>query len=393
MSALKLHSGGMSPTTRLSVSPLSLAAYITWAAVSYAVWHDAGAWTGLKGTPARAIAAVLLLIFLASNLMLNQLTKAPSELHRRSLAAALAIQVTATFCLFGMGSQSTSPVLLIIIAAEFMLSLESRVAWMLLICLNAAFYAVLVVVWKAENPFYVLSLYGGFQAFAALTAGSMKKAQTIAENLRLANAELLTTRALLAESARDGERLRVSRELHDVAGHKLTALSLNLELLRKESRSPPRELNFAFELSQEILSDIRAVVSNLRHHDGIDLQEALTRLISMFPTPEVSLQLQQGLRVSGTERAEALLRCAQEALTNAARHADAAHAYVSLTEDAQHVVLSIEDDGRFEGSLELGNGLTGLKERIESVHGSILIDRGPYGGCRIVARIPRHDPA
>ena len=382
----------MSATTRFSVSPLSVAAYITWAAVGYAVWHDAGAWIGLAGIPARAIAAALLLIFLVSNLLLNQFTNAISALHRRGMVAVvLTVQVAATFCLLCMGPQSTSPVLLIIIAAEFMLSLEPRAAWILLVCLNAAFYAVLVVVWKADNPFYVLSLYGGFQAFAALTAGSMKKAQNVAEHLRLTNAELLATRALLAESARDGERLRVSRELHDVAGHKLTALSLNLELLRKESRSPPpRELNLAFELSQEILSDIRAVVSNLRHHDGIDLQEALTRLIAMFPTPVVSLRLQKGLRVSGTERAEALLRCAQEALPNAARHADAAHAYVTLTEDAHHVMLNIEDDGRFAGSLNFGNGLTGLKERIESIHGSIFIDRGSYGGCRMVARIPRH---
>jgi signal transduction histidine kinase len=382
----------MCATTRLYVSPLSVAAYVTWAAVSYAVWHDAGVWTGLEGIPARDIVAVLLLIFLVGILVITRLTGPILARDRRGLVTvALIGQVIATFGLFGLGASSTAPVLLIIIAAEFMLRLEFRVAWLLLVCLNVAFCAVLVVIWKASDPFYVLSLYGGFQAFAALTAGSMKKAQSVAESLRLSNAELLATRALLAESARDGERLRVSRELHDVVGHKLTALSLNLEILSKESRSPPpRELNLALELSREILSDIRAVVSNLRHHDGIDLQEALTRLISMFPTPEVFLELQQGLRVSGTERAQALLRCAQEALTNAARHANATHAYVSLTEDAHHVMLSIDDDGRFEGSLELGNGLTGLKERIESIHGSISIDRGTHGGCRIMARIPRH---
>jgi signal transduction histidine kinase len=383
----------MFATTRFSVSTLSIAAYVTWAAVGYAVWHDAGGWPAFEGIPARDVAAVLLLIFLVSYFALNQWTDAISALHRGGfVTVALICQVIATFCLFGIGAQSTSPVLLIIIAVEFALRLKPQVAWMLLVCLNVAFYVVLVVAWKADNPFYVLSLYGAFQAFAALTAGSMRKAQTVAENLRLTNAELLAARALLAESARDGERLRVSRELHDVAGHKLTALSLNLEFLRNESRSPPpRELNLAFELSQEILSDIRAVVSNLRRHDGIDLQEALTRLISVFPTPEVSLHLQQGLRVSGTERAEALLRCAQEALTNAARHANALHAYVSLTEDVQHVMLSIEDDGSFDGSLKLGNGLTGLKERMESIHGSIVIDRGSFGGCRLIARIPRHE--
>jgi signal transduction histidine kinase len=278
------------------------------------------------------------------------------------------------------------------VAAEVVLRTGPRVGWIVLLLVNGAFYGVLVDLWHADNPVFAACLYGGFQLFAALTVDSMKRAQIAAAELRLSNAELLATRSLLAESARDGERLRVSRELHDVVGHKLSALSLNLEMLHVDSSTPARrELRLARELSQEILSDIRGVVSSLRDHDGIDLQEALTRLTSMFPAPAISLHLQPGLRVAGTQRAEALLRCAQEALANVARHARAAHAEVSLSEDPTHVSLTVEDDGSFAGELNPGNGLTGLKERIESLRGTVTIDRGARGGCRVVARLPRLD--
>jgi signal transduction histidine kinase len=383
----------MLPTIRRTGSPLSIAAYITWAAVSYAVWQHAAALAAVAGFAARDLATGSLLIFLGAIVLLNRLANTPSSSHSRRrafLVVGLSVQVIATFALLYLGALSTSPVLLIIVAAEAMIWLDARAGWILLICLNAAFYVLLVIL-KVDNPVFLVALYGGFQLFAALTAGSMKQAQRAAETLRLTNAELLATRALLAESARDGERLRMSRELHDLAGHKLTALSLNLEVLRTGADAPPKsELDLAWELSQEVLSDIRGVVSNLRAHDGIDLEQALARLTTVFPRPKVSLRLEKGLRIQGTDGAEALLRCAQEGLANSARHGGAANAYVSLTEDSNHVSLVVEDDGEFLGSFNAGNGLKGLEERIESLRGSLVIDRGPRGGCRLVARIPKH---
>lgn len=381
----------MPPRPDSIVSPLSIAAYVTWAAVSYAVWQESGTWAAFGGIPARGIATVSLLIFLAATVLLS-LPSRTTTVRPGFMSAVLAVQILATFCVLGLGPQSTSPVLLIVVAAEVVLRTGPRVGWIVLLLVNGAFYGVLVDLWHADNPVFAACLYGGFQLFAALTVDSMKRAQIAAAELRLSNAELLATRSLLAESARDGERLRVSRELHDVVGHKLSALSLNLEMLHVDSSTPARrELRLARELSQEILSDIRGVVSSLRDHDGIDLQEALTRLTSMFPAPAISLHLQPGLRVAGTQRAEALLRCAQEALANVARHARAAHAEVSLSEDPTHVSLTVEDDGSFAGELNPGNGLTGLKERIESLRGTVTIDRGARGGCRVVARLPRLD--
>ncbi|MEL2266475.1 histidine kinase, partial [Klebsiella pneumoniae] len=81
------------------------------------------------------------------------------------------------------------------------------------------------------------------------------------DDLARVNADLLATRALLADSARDAERLRLARELHDVAGHKLTAMRLNLRALAADPVLAGREgLVLAEQLSGELLADIRQVV-------------------------------------------------------------------------------------------------------------------------------------
>ncbi|MGH8455864.1 MAG: ATP-binding protein, partial [Stenotrophobium sp.] len=80
-------------------------------------------------------------------------------------------------------------------------------------------------------------------------------------------------------------------------------------------------------------------------------------------------------------RAEALLRCAQEGLTNALRHADAATVRVSLRQEAAGVVLTVEDDGRGRvAQVRAGNGLRGIRERLEEAGGHLeLRDRAPSG--------------
>lgn len=225
-----------------------------------------------------------------------------------------------------------------------------------------------------------------------MTASSLKRAEAAAANLRSVNAELLATRSLLSESARDGERLRVSRELHDVAGHKLTALALNIEVLRQDSEKGRRELERAGRLSTELLADLRNVVSSLRRDDGLDVREVLHRVAEVFPRPIVHLQI-DAVRMVGAERAEALVRTAQEALTNAARHAAADNVWLSLRRCDREIELVVEDDGKFSGQYTVGNGLAGMRERLELLGGMLEAGAGPRGGFRIVARLVREQPA
>jgi signal transduction histidine kinase len=102
-----------------------------------------------------------------------------------------------------------------------------RQAIVLLIAVNLAMAGVFAFLWRSPATLQLLMIYAGFQLFAAVAAHAMRRAQAAAGELREVNAKLLATQSLLAESARESERLRLSRELHDVSGHKLTALKIN----------------------------------------------------------------------------------------------------------------------------------------------------------------------
>jgi signal transduction histidine kinase len=89
---------------------------------------------------------------------------------------------------------------------------------------------------------------------------------------RRLNSELRATRALLAESTRIAERMRIARELHDLIGHHLTALSLNLEVASHLSNEAASEhVRKAQSTARLLLADVREAVSELRQDDAIDL--------------------------------------------------------------------------------------------------------------------------
>src|SRR5262249_2260838 len=127
--------------------------------------------------------------------------------------------------------------------------------------------------------------YVAFELFAAFVTRAAYAAQESRRDVLRVNRELRAARALVAEGARTQERLRLSRELHDVAGHKLTALKLQLSLaLRTQADAAPGALRHCLMLADELLSDIRTVVSALRQQDTIDLQTALLALNPAVPS-------------------------------------------------------------------------------------------------------------
>ncbi len=367
-------------------SALNLAAYVTLAAVTFGVWQDAARWPPVGPVDARLAVVGLIGLFLAAFVSCTRDGEHPG--WRRILA--IGVMIVSALALLLLGTSGTSAILLIILAAVLTSALPPRTAWAVLAAVNVVFLAILLLRWRFESPLVAFLVYGGFQAFAGLASGAVARAEAIAGELRQVNAGLLATRSLLAESARDGERLRMSRELHDVAGHKLTALKLNLEVLARDlAGSPRRELEVSRQLAAELLDDVRSVVSQLRRDDGLDLGEALERLAEPFPRPRVHLEVDPLARAADAGQAEALVRAAQEGLTNAARHARAGNVWLSLGARDGALELVIEDDGSFGGSHAPGHGLTGMRERLESVGGTLETGRGARGGFRLAARVPR----
>ncbi len=112
------------------------------------------------------------------------------------------------------------------------------------------------------------------------------------DELRRVNSELRATQSLLAENTRIAERVRIARELHDLVGHHLTALTLNLEVVTHLVDGKVLEhVQQAHSLARLLLADVREVVSDMRQDDMVNLADALHTLTEGVPKPRIHLDL------------------------------------------------------------------------------------------------------
>ena len=365
-------------------SPLSIAAYVTWLAIIADVIDFPALLAGDPRQLAGAVALAGMLALFVVRAWRDPAADCRDQAWNTLLQGALVVGAEALLL------QGQVSVLLIIVAAQLVLLLPvvQAVAWLVLF--NAAFVAI----WLSNGASLLDAVLWsvpvmGFQAFAGLIGHYAGMSDRQREHLAAVNAELLATRELLEESARSGERLKLSRELHDVAGHKLTALKLNLARLARDPALAGREeVAVSRELADELLADIRAVVSELRAHDGLDLRAALEALARPIPGTRIEVAIDPGLRVDGMAQAEALLRCAQEAITNAVRHGRAGTVVLRVRRDGEAIELLVENDGDRPADLRPGNGLTGMRERLEGLGGSLALEPLAPRGLRLRAWLP-----
>jgi signal transduction histidine kinase len=217
-------------------SPLTLAAVAAWLAVWFSMgglWHHdpQAAWW------AHGAAAGFLLIFIGEHLV-------SQRLGSRGFAAICLVLVLLALIPVALNPNGAGSILLVLWAAMVAARYEGLALWLWLGAANLAVAGVMWTFWPAADYLWITWMaYMSFQAFAALVMRYAAKSERMSEQLRQANselaainAELLGTRSLLDASVRDSERLRISRELHDVAGHKLTAMKLNLKALQRNPK-------------------------------------------------------------------------------------------------------------------------------------------------------------
>lgn len=186
------------------------------------------------------------------------------------------------------------------------------------------------------------------------------------------------------------ERERIGRDLHDLLGHTLSMVALKSDLagrlIGRDADAAREEIATVSRIARDALSQVRRAVSGIRaagiaaelasaklllETDGVAFDYALTDDFSGNPLPP------------GVESALALT--VREAATNIQRHARASRAEVTFAVEGREAVLRIVDDGR-GGEIVPGNGLTGMRERIEGVRGRLRVDAGC--GTRIEVRVP-----
>ena len=133
---------------------------------------------------------------------------------------------------------------------------------------------------------------------------------------------------------------------------------------------------------------MREAVSRLRDDDAIDMRATLLPLADNVPGLRIDMDMPVTFLVDDAERAHVLLRCTQEIITNAVRHAEAGLLRLRYRLDGDDVVLEARDDGRGADVATAGNGLLGMRERLAAHGGALQVETSPGNGFMVRLRLP-----
>lgn len=306
----------------------------------------------------------------------------------------LTVMTASAIAINYFSASGLAAILLLVIAGVLPWMLPPVVGVVWLVAATLSFVPVFVL--KVEgygwfDAIFQSGLYLGFSSFTFATSLVAKGQAQAREEQRRLNAELRATRVLLAESSRVNERTRISRELHDLLGHHLTALSINLEVASHlvDGRAKEHVLK-GQQLARLLLADVREVVSQLRQDEALDLESALAALVAGVPEPKIHLDFEPGFRVDDARRAQILLRCAQETITNAIRHSRASNLWLRFHRAADGgLALDARDDGQGAAQWVAGNGLNGMRERLAKADGTVEVRTAPGKGFELTIRLPQ----
>lgn len=214
------------------------------------------------------------------------------------------------------------------------------------------------------------------------------------------------------EAGVQDERQRIARDLHDTLAQSLAGILTQLQAAEQtlsESSPSLRHVRTATNLARESLIEARRTIHAVRPHALVEgrLPEAINDMTTRWSRGsrvEATLTTTGDPRPMHTDIEAALLRAAQEALANVAKHARASRVHLTLSYMPDLVTLDVRDDGigfasgtpHAEGHTDGGFGLAGMRQRVQRLSGRLDIESEPGGGttiCASVPAIPAHDGA
>jgi len=200
------------------------------------------------------------------------------------------------------------------------------------------------------------------------------------------NRKLIRAQEEIEHLAKVAERERIARDLHDVLGHTLSVIILKSELAGKlMDRDPQRagnEIREVEQISRQALSEVRDAIRGYRSR-GLEAELAYAK--STLETAGVKAELRAAPLSLPAVHESVLSLAVREAVTNVVRHAQAHNCNLHLEQQNGSCRLEIEDDGR-GGSLSEGNGLRGMRERVEMLGGTLT--RESQAGTKITITLP-----
>jgi len=305
-------------------------------------------------------------------------------------------QVIIVLALIKFDKYDIAPILLVLIATQLPSRFNRRQAMYILISITAAHF-ILIYTGHVLNGFFHVIIYFMLQIFGFSAIESALREVKAKEELSAINQELVATRFMLKESSQRKERLRISRDLHDVIGHQLTALALNLEVSRHkvpDEFKPLLEENLSH--AKNLLSNVREVVKEMRTEEQFDLVESLSALIEQLPG--CTLNIESTPTINALSLKQQLMFCLQEGVSNAIRHGKATQFTLSAEHNDKQLCLYLADNGVAQpnsttaGKLgnhadgQLGSGLIGMQERLVDFQGIVELLSTP-AGCTLKIQV------
>lgn len=188
------------------------------------------------------------------------------------------------------------------------------------------------------------------------------------------------------------ERQRISRDLHDTLGQKLSLIGLKSDLAGKLINKNPAqailEINDVRQTARSALKEVRVMITQMR---GIRLEDELVRISQFLQAAEIEFHLEGNPKLANITliMENVLSMCIKEAVTNVVKHSEATQCHIQIEPSHKDLVIKVTDNGKgIEGTnlYYKGHGLQGMRERLEFVNGGMDIVRDH--GTTIVIKVP-----
>lgn len=245
-------------------------------------------------------------------------------------------------------------------------------------------YFIYLDMFLSQTPFIIIAVIG--VVLLPFTLFSKNKQ----ENLE---GQLETARERISQLVVHEERQRIARDLHDTLGQKLSMIGLKSDLaVRLVEKNPEQAIAEIKDIRQTAsiaLKEVRELVANMR---SVSISEELVRVKQILDAAEIDVTI-TGSDVSAlnipTLSESVIAMCLKEAVNNVVKHSKAKHCLISITQSNNEVQLIVYDDGvGFNTELQhAGNGLIGMRERLEFINGTLEINQKKIG-TELVVHVP-----
>ncbi|MCJ8311641.1 MAG: hypothetical protein HRU38_04080 [Saccharospirillaceae bacterium] len=287
--------------TDIGVYLENLSGYIAWMVMCFMIVKNQSIHFG-NSSP-EVITAILFMVGYIVAFYFSIRDEKYHHLDRFKRLIAIDIQFVFVLLLFWVVKEQFVGFLLLLVVAQLPFRVNPifgfcTTLFMSVVSLFVLEYVGVDVTHNEYSTFVRYMLFFALNFFVYAMASKVNRDRQAKDKISLLNQELILTHNLLNESVKQGERLRISRELHDLLGHHLTALILNLQYLTHTTQGDTKtKVQESHDLAKLLLSDVRETVQNIRKDSIIDLKTTINEIVHKIPKLDVEFNISQSFKI------------------------------------------------------------------------------------------------